>query len=378
MFQLFIFIFAIVFLPHIQAKQASLPESIQYFGRFDFSNGYPVADWSGSRLTFLVDGWGEKAEVSLSVIMGGEIESYEYYVGVEINCNLVGRYGITPFTPYLNFSFDADTDSIYEVSVIKLTEASTGAMAFNSLTVDHASLSKSTTAAIVDKRASSGCSRYGDRKLKMLVLGDSITAAYGVDGVYPCSYSPDTENILESYASLVATSVNAQLHTVAWSGKGVVRNYGDENSVSANPLPIYYNRTLGISADPALYWDPATTAYVPDIILITLGSNDYSTQPNPSDEDFTAGYTALVTQLQKDYPLALIAAVCEPTPGNGECENEQRVAECMGLSIITVPDSIYVNPNGCDGHPSVQGQQNIAAVVTPAVIEMLSAARNKT
>jgi len=340
--------------------QASLSDKIVYTGRFDFSNGYPVADWSGSRLTFFVEGSDGTAEVHMPVSMGGEIESFNYYVGIEVNCNLIGKYNISPSTPALEFSFDTELGSTYEVSVIKLTEASTGAMAFNGFKVNHANL--------LDPK---GISRCHDGALKMLVVGDSITAAYGVDGEYPCSFSPDTENILESYATLVAANIGAEVHTVAWSGKGVVRNYGDENTTSPDPMPTFYNRTLGISGDPALFWNPSTVEFAPDLVLVTLGSNDYSTEPHPSDADFVAGYSALVGQIRQDYPLALVASVCEPTPGLHECENEQEVAESMGIGFIAVPDDIYVEPEGCDYHPSVQGQRNIADIVTPAVLDLL-------
>ena len=112
-----------------------------------------------------------------------------------------------------------------------------------------------------------------------------FTYGDGVEGVYPCTFSASTENILYSYATLVAAAVDAELHTIAWSGKGVVRNYGDLNPTSPDPMPIYYNRTLGISKEQSMVWNPAQ--YIPDIVIVTLGSNDYSTTPHPSDEDFT-------------------------------------------------------------------------------------------
>jgi hypothetical protein len=67
-----------------------------------------------------------------------------------------------------------------------------------------------------------------------------------------------------------------------------------------------------------------------------------------------------------------VAAVCEPTPGEHECQNEQQVAEALNVGFIKVPDSIYVEPEGCDYHPSVQGQQNIADVIAPALRELLA------
>ena len=73
---------------------------------------------------------------------------------------------------------------------------------------------------------------------------------------------------------------------IQWSGKGVVRNYGDVNRSSTDPMPTYYNRTLG--TQPLPYWDPKQFQH--DLVIVALGANDYSTEPHPLDEDFLAGY----------------------------------------------------------------------------------------
>jgi hypothetical protein len=44
--------------------------------------------------------------------------------------------------------------------------------------------------------------------------------------------------------------------------------------------------------DPANYWDPQK--YSPDLVMIYLGANDYSTDPHPTDEEFVGGYQRFV------------------------------------------------------------------------------------
>lgn len=347
----------------VESKRHSLQASsdyVSYFGRFDFSADHPTADWSGSRISMLVEATSSTSLVNLSVAAGGLVSSFEYFVGVYVNCEFKGKYQVTPSVLSLDVSFPTTAGEVYEVSIVKLTEASTGAMSFRDVAV--------TNGNVVPFGSSRSCH---SRDIKMFVIGDSITCGYGVEGEYPCTWSASTENIRDSYASLVADSVGAEVHTIAWSGKGVVRNYGDVNPTSSNPMPMYYNRTLGISSDPSLYWDP--NSFVPDVVLVTLGSNDYSTTPHPSDSDFITGYTNLLTQLRTDFPNAKIAAVCEPKPGGNECENVKYSADTSGATYIRIPDDIYVDPQGCDYHPSIQGQKNIAAVVTPIVQEMLIA-----
>ncbi len=43
----------------------------------------------------------------------------------------------------------------------------------------------------------------------------------------------------------MVVSIRLNLSPAGWSGKGVVRNYGDVNQMSVDPLPSLYNRTLG-------------------------------------------------------------------------------------------------------------------------------------
>ena len=93
-----------------------------------------------------------------------------------------------------------------------------------------------------------------------------------------------------AYATVAAKKMGSLFshHTIPWSGKGVVRNYGDKNSVSPNPMPLFYNRTLGgraISSEN--YWDPKQ--FLADIFIIALGTNDFSTDPMPSFDEFTSG-----------------------------------------------------------------------------------------
>ena len=318
-----------------------------------------MADWPSSRITMFVESVSSNTTVSLAVHPAGEVSSFQNFIGVEVNCQLLGKYEVVSTTKFVEFSFESKVGEVYEVSLTKITEASLGAMSFDE---DQSSVSGN----IVSPSGLVSCHarRYG-----MLVIGDSITAAYGVEGVAPCTWSADTENVMYSYATLVGERVDAAVHTVAWSGKGVVRNYGDPNPTSPDPMPIFYNRTLGISANPDLFWDPS--GFVPDIVMVTLGSNDYSTEPHPSDEDFVAGYEALLAQVRADYPHAMMAAVCEPVPGGNECQNVKTAAASFQATYIQVPDSIYTDPKGCDGHPSIEGQQNIADVVAPVIQSML-------
>ena len=58
---------------------------------------------------------------------------------------------------------------------------------------------------------------------------------------------------------------------------GVVRNYGSPNVTSPDPLPIFYPRA--VANDNSSSWNPSQ--WQADAVVINLGSNDFSTQPQP-------------------------------------------------------------------------------------------------
>ncbi len=64
----------------------------------------------------------------------------------------------------------------------------------------------------------------------------------------------------------------------------MVRNYNDPNITGPTPMPKLYLRTLG--ANEKLLWD---YSWVPDAVVINLGTNDYGTLPNPPKEVFEHG-----------------------------------------------------------------------------------------
>lgn len=331
--------------------------SIRYYGRFDDSIDRQ-ASWPGSKIIISF----QPMETSITFNLSPMVTSTtHYFLGVELNCVYDNRYEISNVTTSLQITFhDLIPHTSYEMSLVKLSEASNGdsigTMRFNNLEILGGELFSSKSSLL--------CSQD---KYKLLFIGDSITAAYGVDGVdETCHYTASTQNILESYATLVGQSIDASVHTIAWSGKGVVRNYGDSHPTSTDPMPIYYNRTL--ATDSTLYWNP--TNYIPDLAMIALGANDYSTEPNPSDEDFQTGLTNLVNQIKIDYPSAKIVLMCEPGSSGNQCANIEVVSTKTNSVYVPIPDDAVVS-YGCDYHPSVQSQVNIANIVIPVVKSLL-------
>jgi len=342
----------------------AINNDVEYVGRFDYSTGAARADWPGTgiRMNLLTN----KDKVTITVNYNNCGESCNFYVEADLNCAAYQKFQIYSGTPSITLSLDSTAGSSLEVSFIKVTESANGnavgVMEIGDIIVDGALfISKSDVA-----NYKSVCAR----PYKMLVVGDSITAAYGGEGAMPCSFSASTENSNIGYASVIAKTVGAEIHLAPWSGKGVVRNYGDLNQTSVDPMPAFYNRTIATSPLGANnFWSPSS--YQPDVVLVTLGTNDYSTDPMASDSQFIIGLVDLLNLIKTDYPSSEVAALCAPMRRGNQCANIEAAANTVNAHYVDIDPSTLSGGYGCDSHPNTISQQNIANYVLGYVQKML-------
>jgi lysophospholipase L1-like esterase len=202
--------------------------------------------------------------------------------------------------------------------------------------------------------------------LRMEVVGDSITAGYGNEGRSRyCRFTPRTENHLRSYAALAAAAVGAELSAIAWSGKGVVHNYGGN---PVEPLPAIYDRS--VPSEPGARWVDDVPA---DVVLVNLGTNDFSTEADPTAEAFVAGYTALLAAIRARHPSAPILCTVAPLLRDGD----QKVVDTYIDRAIALRHQagdveiqridLHEEPHGwgCDWHPSAATHAAMAERLTP-------------
>jgi hypothetical protein len=74
---------------------------------------------------------------------------------------------------------------------------------------------------------------------RLEVIGDSISAGYGIEGAGPsCPFTAATENHSLTYGALAAKELGADVHVEAWSGIGIYRNNtGDMNGLMPTRFP---------------------------------------------------------------------------------------------------------------------------------------------
>lgn len=141
-----------------------------------------------------------------------------------------------------------------------------------------------------------------DRRL--LIIGDSVTCGEAVVRTDDCAKSANWWNATGSYGLLLAESLDAEAQLVCYGGRGVMRSWN--GSTSDLQGPDYFELAIA-EPDRQHRWDH--TRYRPQLILISLGTNDFSESagPMPEREKFVTAYVRFVNRLLSVYPEAQLA-----------------------------------------------------------------------
>lgn len=191
-------------------------------------------------------------------------------------------------------------DSVVErnVRILKVSEATSSSICIASIVVDE-----------------EGTIAPGkERDLKIEFIGDSITCGYGVDDPNRNNhFNVETEDGSKTYAYKTAEKLNADFAMVSHSGWGVVSAYtgnGEKNEGGLLPkvyekLSFTYGSFFG-QKPQEIDWD--FSKYVPDVVVINLGTNDNSYVKGNSDkaEEFKSGYVDFIKTVRKNNPDAYI------------------------------------------------------------------------
>lgn len=211
------------------------------------------------------------------------------------------------------------------------------------------------------------------------LIGDSITCGYGVEGAdQNCGFTAGTENHYLTYGAIAARALGADLVTIAWSGKGVVCNYGDAADSCKDPLPTYYDRALPDRSNSV--WD--FSKFQPDAVVVNLGTNDFSTQQDPSQSEFESAYKSFLQHIREKYPTAYILCTNGPmlsgtdlTTVRSYIENVVKALKNAGdtkVGTFEITPQQQADGYGCDWHPSCATHQKVADALETALKKALS------
>ncbi|MEV0233436.1 SGNH/GDSL hydrolase family protein [Nonomuraea sp. NPDC050786] len=204
-------------------------------------------------------------------------------------------------------------------------------------------------------------------------IGDSYTAGYGnLSATRDCTGDDvnRTTNADISFGAIAARRLNADYQINAYSGRGMVRNYnGSDPQVNYR---TFYDRAL-LSVEGDVWKNPGT--WRPQLVVIGLGINDFSTAINPGEpwtpESLVAAYRtayhAFLDKLRARYGRDTIIVVSATYMSNTTVYAEtarQIVQERNSRGDERVRFWYYpetgLDYGGCHWHPSAHDHQIIA------------------
>ncbi len=208
------------------------------------------------------------------------------------------------------------------------------------------------------------------RKRFIEFIGDSYTCGYGTENsVRTDPFKPETENCNLTYASIASRYFNADWSLVCHSGRGIARNYNDfGKDTEGTTMTEKYDMTF--DEGPAVRFEK--DGIVPDIVVIYLGANDFSTERQPSMEQFCTSYVKLLGKVRERYgeeiPVLCLAAALDP----GIYEYVREACRRSGLEklwCVGLQAGIHNSESdlGASWHPNYSGQKKMASQIIPYI-----------
>jgi lysophospholipase L1-like esterase len=228
---------------------------------------------------------------------------------------------------------------------------------------------------------------------KIEFLGDSITAGYcnachgeGASDNFNSLVADNAESFIFSWPSQICDALDAQCHTAAWSGLGMVANccgfpMQEEPTAeggrggSAHLMPEIFGRTLATDGESDWVW----STWVPDALVVNLGTNDGGSAATP---EYETAYTNLVLEAFEHYgpqlhvflacgPMSeaycnpVLAVIANVNAAQASSSMEQHVQKVHFLDQRGFLDGSH--GEACCGHPSVEVDTAMAAVAVPVL-----------
>lgn len=237
------------------------------------------------------------------------------------------------------------------VRLDKLTESQTGSSRFQGFFVGEGGEALPTPA----------------RPRRIEFIGDSHTVGYGVRSASRDCTQQQVHDLTDTslaFGPILARRLDADYRIEAFSGRGVVRNYS--GLAPGLPLPALLPRLIPGQEQPRVGVDDA---WSPDLLVIGLGTNDFSTPLNPgkpwADEaalrkDYRDRYVAFIQGLKVLRPKARVFLIA----GDTFAEDVAEVADRTGAKAVRITG---MDRGACHWHPSVADQVMMADRLEAAI-----------
>ncbi|ESP94598.1 SGNH/GDSL hydrolase family protein [Pseudoalteromonas luteoviolacea] len=202
----------------------------------------------------------------------------------------------------------------------------------------------------------------------ILFIGDSISAGFGSESTKrQCTWSEivNSSNARVAFPYLTASQLEASFTQVSYSGLGLIRNWSGNDP--HHNLRTYFDKVTAVFGDNKAYEDTH-----PNLVVIEVGTNDFSTDPQPHEpwetiEDVKADWVStmveFVNTVRYRFPNAPVVFMPRPAypydfiiPATLEAK-----AKLEEQGIDKLYSHTFSSPlEGCIWHPTTAEHTDIA------------------
>nr|WP_244363535.1 SGNH/GDSL hydrolase family protein [Streptomyces aquilus] len=218
-------------------------------------------------------------------------------------------------------------------------------------------------------------SKPAARNRQIEFIGDSLTVGYGnLSNSRTCTGDQlrRKTNSDVSYGALTARQLNADYQINGYSGRGMVRNYNG-GTPDVNYRTFYDRALLNVAGD--VWQNPGT--WRPQVVVINLGTNDFSTAIKPGEQwtpdNFAAtyrdAYVGFVQKLRTRYGADTTIVAVGAGQYASHVQQVVRARNDAGDSRVRYwsLDDSGLDFLGCDWHYSAHDDRLIADRLTPFI-----------
>lgn len=199
-------------------------------------------------------------------------------------------------------------------------------------------------------------------------IGDSYTCGYGTET--PGKSDPfrvEEENCNLTYAAIAGRYFDAGIRLISHSGKGVIRNF---NGGQGMLMPEKYTRMFDDESKDTL-WTAGVDGFRPDIVVIYLGTNDFSRGNQPTLGSWCQAYARLLGKVRQAYgknvPILCVASKINELMGMYVCEAVRR-SGMRNVYWTDVQNEVHNSTSEIgSNHPNYSGHRKVASCVIPYI-----------
>lgn len=331
-------------------------ETVRVLGRTIMKDGVRYLGYSCSAIEFQFVG--RKADAVLVTDSDSRPEEHYAWLAVFINDETMPSKRFCLSRQEDSYVlYEGEEEALVTIRLVKYSESAFGMVGIKSIGVDGSNPIRPTQS----------------KNIKLEFIGDSITCGYGIEGKLGIdSFNTAQENPWKAYAARTARALDADYNLVSWSGIGIISAWTDqEEPITDWLMPELYAYTdkamdIVLGNKVLAVWD--NSHFIPDCIIMNIGTNDASYTRNMKDRVALFGnkYYAFLKQVRELNPetkiLCTLGVMGQELFGEIEYQISRLQSEGYeGLYSMVFELQNELDGIGCDWHPSSITHEKMAA-----------------